>query len=122
MPLLQLMTERLNSVFGRDAISKFDVGLLAADHSIVKVFTDLNIARTSEEREFLERWPATMQQAIVAVLRTARLQSPPTPVTMSWAPGYDYEATIWHARATATSAAAITILVRSRYPDDPRAS
>ena len=41
------------------------------------------------------------------------------PVTFAWAPGYDYRLSVWDVSSTATTKGGITLLVETRYPDDP---
>ena len=118
MPLIQLMGERFNVVFSRDQLDKVRIDTLAVDRPFPEVLSELGIARTDEERQFLETWPAALQEAMRSVLLSAMRRSPRVPVAMTWAPGYDYELSVWEARSTATSPTAITVHVRSRYPDD----
>ena len=40
-------------------------------------------------------------------------------MTFAWAPGYDYEVTVWESPPTAASPGWITVLIKTRYPSDP---
>jgi hypothetical protein len=53
----------------------------------------------------------------VSVIRSAVARS--MPITFAWAPGYDYELSVWDVADTADTAGGITVLLRSRYPADP---
>ena len=72
---------------------------------------------TAKGRNIWGRYPP-MQEAIRAVIFDALGTKPPTPITFAWAPGYDFEVSIWQAPDTRTSRGGITILIKSRYPDD----
>jgi hypothetical protein len=50
-----------------------------------------------------------------SAMRCRPLRRPKLP---SWAPGYDYELSVWQAPDTRTSRGGITVLIKSRYPDD----
>ena len=67
-------------------------------------------------RAFLAKIPNTIHEAINAAARSALSTTPPTPITFAWAPGYDYELTIWHAKC------GITVLLKSRFADDESTS
>jgi hypothetical protein len=60
----------------------------------------------------------SLQEALRSTIYHALSTKPPTQVTFGWAPGYDYEVTIWHAPDTKKTKGGITVLIKSRYPDD----
>jgi hypothetical protein len=59
-----------------------------------------------------------MREALRAIIYQALGTTPPTQITFSWAPAYDYELTIWDAPNTRRTRGGITVLLKSRYPDD----
>ncbi len=121
MPMLQAFVGELNSRFTKDKIGglvgqiamfapgqRLDPGLVAepgtALHRAMKVF--------------LGRMPISFHETFNAVVRHALSTEPPTEVTFAWAPGYDYELTLWQAPDTKLTRGGITVLLKSRYPDD----
>lgn len=126
MPMFQAMSERANARFNRERIHEVDAAHLGFDAArnvvaggvtLAALATKLDIAITEAEKKHLETWPPALQEALRAALLSALNRTPRLPVTISWAPGYDYELQIWEARSAGTSRAAMTILLRSRYPD-----
>ena len=59
-----------------------------------------------------------MQEALRAIIYQALSTTPPTQITFAWAAGYDFELSVWQAPDTKTSKGGITVLLKSRYPDD----
>ena len=62
--------------------------------------------------------PGAVSETLRATIHHALSTNPPTHVTFGWAPGYDHEVTVWHAPDTKDTKGGITVLVKSRYPDD----
>jgi hypothetical protein len=118
MPFLQAMAERANEVFNRENISKVDVSRLGTT-SLAALASGLGIARSKTETDYLDTWPQALQAAVRAVLQSAVERRPPVPVTIAWVPGYDYEVDVWESKSVKNSIGAITILMRSPYPDVP---
>ena len=58
----------------------------------------------------------SIQKGVLATLEYAMTREPKIPVTISWAPDYDFSVSIWDAHSTEKSARAITIMMRSPYP------
>lgn len=67
--------------------------------------------------ELLDRMPIGLQRAISAAAQTAVDRA--LPVTFAWAPGYDWELSVWDVADTDQSRGGMTMLIRSRYPADP---
>lgn len=118
MPFLQAMAERANELFNRENISKVDASLLATT-SLAALASGLGIARNKIETDYLKAWPHALQAAVSAALQSAVERRPPVPVTIAWVPGYDYEVDVWESKSVKNSIGAITILMRSPYPDVP---
>jgi hypothetical protein len=116
MPRLQLIAERANERFNRENISKVDVSHFAAKSFGTLAF-DLGIASNKIETDYLDSWPQALQAAVRAVVQSAVERRPRVPVTFAWAAGYDYEVDFWESKSVKDSIGAITILLRSPYPD-----
>ena len=70
------------------------------------------------EAEFVSQMPQSMQAAFIAILRSNLERDVRKQMLVSWAPGYDWELTVWETTSTGTTAGGITIQVKSRYPTD----
>jgi hypothetical protein len=123
MPMLQSMLGQLNRRFSGPELleTRARREMWAPGRSLSQIARE---ARTAPP-DLLERWaafldtmPAAIQETIRAVAYAALSADPPVEVTFAWAPGYDFEVTVWQAPDTTTTRGGITLLVRSRYPDD----
>jgi len=122
MPHLQTALGSLNIAFSRENINK----LVARREAFAQgqtlghggVVIDEKFALHGEWKKYLGLIPTPMQEAIRSVIYDALGTKPPTYITFAWAPGYDYELSIWQAPDTKTSRGGITVLIKSRYPDD----
>ena len=130
MPLLQRLLEQANLRFGSEQITTLDPAALAPREPSNHILTDcaeaLGIRLTSDEREFVNRVPIAIQEAVRGASYTAVLRSRVSkdanqplskiPITFAWMPQYDYELRITEARSTKTSWGGMTILIRGPYP------
>lgn len=116
MPFLQAMAERANELFNRENIARVDASHLAKT-SLSALASGLGIARNKLETDYLDAWPHALQAAVRAVLQSAVERRPAVPVTISWVPGYDYEVDVWESKSVKNSIGAITLLLRSPYPE-----
>jgi hypothetical protein len=121
MPGLQTVLGELNTAFGRQGIrrmaenrEKFAPGnplaagiVVTPQHALYDFYS-----------AFIKSMPESMQEAIRSIIYHALGTSPPTQITFAWAPGYDYELTVWHAPDTRNTRGGITVMLKSRYPDD----
>jgi hypothetical protein len=114
MPLFQAMSERANQLLGRDSIGGVAAELINPQQNLVEAATALGIAKTMDEKNYLSSWPGAVQQAIVSSVHSAIVRG--VPITMSWAPGPDFELQLWEAHGVASSPGGITMLLRSPYP------
>jgi hypothetical protein len=121
VPHLQTILGQLNHAFSKENIQKladrreaFEPGRPFVSGLIV----GRDMALQKHWETYLNQIPKAIQEAIVGVIRQALSTSPPTPIVWAWAPGYDYELTIWQAPDTRTSRGGVTLLIKSRYPDD----
>jgi len=69
-------------------------------------------------KSHLASLPGAVSETLRATIHHALSTKPPTHVTFGWAPGYDHEVTVWQAPDTKNTKGGITVLVKSRYPDD----
>lgn len=113
MPLLQAMSERANARFTRAAVQQLHSGLVSGD-SLAAVVQSLEIATNDAELAYLMAWPSTLREVMRTVLVSAVSES--QPLTVSWAPGYDYRINLWEAADTDVSPGGLTMLLQSRYP------
>jgi hypothetical protein len=113
MPALQVTFCELNVQLGPEAIKGIDADLFAEGVMLSAVLPDdlqpLGFA--------LDSLPSGIHEAIRAILRDA--VSREMPVTIAWAPGYDYKLNVWDVSSTDDTLGGITLLVETRYPDDP---
>ncbi len=123
MPLLQFMLGRLNRRFSGPELfeTKTRRDMWAPGKSLSQIARE---ARTAPPEllnawaTFLDTMPVAIQETIRAVAYSALSADPPVEVTFAWAPSYDFEVTVWQVPDTKTTKGGITLLVRSRYPDD----
>ena len=90
---------------------------LAPGKTLIEATKTLGLSLTSDEIEYVSSVPAAQQEAIRGALHSAVSRERRLPVTMAWAPGYDFELTVWEAAATADHAGAMTVLLRSPYAE-----
>lgn len=121
MPGLQTVLGKLNAAFSREGIrkmaesrEKFAPGnplaagiVITRDHALFDFYS-----------AYINSMPGSMQAAIQSVIYYALGTSPPVQIVFTWAPAYDYELTIWHAPDTRSTRGGITVMIKSRYPDD----
>jgi hypothetical protein len=121
MPVLQTVLNQLNAAFGgpglKNLVTKRDAfapGKPLGAGLVVQKGTPLYDAW----QVYLGELPGSIQETLRSVIYYALSTAPPTEITFAWAPSYDYEVTIWHAPDTSTTKGGITVLVKSRYPND----
>ncbi len=67
---------------------------------------------------FIGRVPGGLQEAMRSLIYYALSTTPPTLITFAWSASYDYGLETWHVVEPAPEFSGITILLKSRYPDD----
>jgi hypothetical protein len=122
MAAFQTVLSYLNVAFSKDNIvelatkrDNFAPGRALAQGAVVKEGTRLHALWT----DYLAKMPPSFQETFRAIVYHALSTEPPTPITWAWAPGYDYELSIWQSPDTPPTKGGITILLKSRYPSDP---
>jgi len=117
----QTILSHLNVAFSRDHIEAlvakrdaFAPGRPLAAGVVIKEGTRLHALWV----EYLAKLPVSFQEAFRSIVYHALSTEPPTPIVFAWAPGYDYEFTIWQSPDTPPTKGGITVLMKSRYPND----
>jgi hypothetical protein len=121
MPGLQTVLGQLNSAFGREGIQKLaekKEAFAPGKPLAASVVVHSKMALHEDWTKYLNSIPLSLQEALRSIIYHALSTKPPTQITFAWAPGYDYELTIWHAPDTRATKGGITVLIKSRYPDD----
>jgi len=121
--MLQFMLGRLNRRFSGQELLEMSARreMWAPGRSLSQIARE---ARTAPPEllmawaSFLETMPVAIQETVRAVAYAALSADPPVEVTFAWAPSYDFEVTVWQAPDTKVTKGGITVLIRSRYPDD----
>lgn len=114
------IAERLNAALSQESIGRLQETLLSklgTTGPLDEFLTESKICN-EEELRYLKSWPEGLREVLRAAIRSAVHRSPRMPVTIAWAPGYDFEVNVWEAPATADSPGSMTILMRGRYPAD----
>lgn len=123
MPMFETYLAQMNRHFGADRIQT--LAAQRRDHFAPGAPLDLSFLLepdTPLQRAWsrhLATAPGSFLEVLRGVIHHALSTEPPTPVTFAWAPGYDFEVTVWQAADTKTTRGGITVLLKSRYPDDP---
>jgi hypothetical protein len=122
MPMFQTFLGELNCHFSKDRINVFATE--RREHFAAGKPLDLAFlveAGTPVHRawnNYIAQTPQSFRETLRSIIQHALSTTPPTPITFAWAPGYDYELTLWQAPDTELTRGGITVLLRSRYPDD----
>lgn len=81
------------------------------------------LPRHPELNELLEAFVATiplgMQRSLLSIIHHALTSERQVLLNFAWAPAYDFELTIWETVEPEPAHSGISVLLRSRYPDDP---
>ena len=74
--------------------------------------------RCAPRKAYFAHMPGAIHESLRSVIHHALSTNPPTQITFAWAPAYDWELTVWQAPDTRHTKGGITLLIKSRYPDD----
>ena len=118
MPRFQAMISELNRKFDHEHIGETvkSIELFEPGRPLSGIFERSALHRIFTS--YLEEVPIIFKDTLRSVMYYALSTTPPTPVCLSWAPGYDFELTIWQAPDTPETRGGITVLIKSRYPND----
>jgi hypothetical protein len=122
MPFAQVLCSYLNETFGPGEVDSRLEERLRGGEDLAELAGHLLADVPDRVRGRLVRYlsdmPSAMEAALKGVLVSNLDEDKRRPVTFAWAPGYDWEMTVWDV-ADGETRGGITVLVRSRYPDDP---
>lgn len=129
MPVTGRALCALNSIFGDpDALRDLDAALYGPGADVrdatrrlvsgTPAYEGLEALLPSVD-DVLDRVPRGITEALRALIFDNLSRDEPVPMTFAWAPGYDFEVTMWEAPPTVKSPGDITVLFKSRYPADP---
>ncbi|MGH7025654.1 MAG: hypothetical protein ACREEB_19000 [Caulobacteraceae bacterium] len=125
VPMMQTVLGKLNANMSRENIRTFarnDAARYAHGEPLHEALADHGADPGELHdafRDYLQRMPGAISEALRATIHYALSTTPPTLVTFSWAPSYDYEIDIWQAPDTKATKGGVTVLFKSRYPDHP---
>jgi hypothetical protein len=121
MPAFQTLLSEINDGFGKEQIAD----LIARREAFapgcaldVKQFFKEQSKLVKALDKYVKQMPASFREMLRAIIYHALSAKPATRITFAWAPGYDYELTMWDAPDTKATKGGITVLIRSRYPSD----
>jgi len=69
-------------------------------------------------RRFVQLLPGGFQESMRSIIYYCLRSDPPVLINFAWAPAYDFELTIWEAVEPKPLVSGITMLLKTRYPDD----
>lgn len=115
--MMQVALSGLNRRFDKAGVAR----LARADFDGSTSFSEMTRSLLEDDLPrgfdaFVDSMPVGLQRAIGAAVGSAIERE--LPVTFAWAPAYDWEVSIWDVADTAQTHGGMTVLVRSRYPDD----
>ena len=124
MPGLQTIVSELNNAFSRHNINKLvpHRDLFAPNKPLGSA--GIIVQKGSENyklwQQYLGNIPPSIRKTIQQVIYHALDPKSPTPINWAWAPGYDYEVTLWDVpdNAVTNTPGGITILIKSSYPKE----
>ena len=121
MPLMQGALSALNTTFAAENLAGLDPTVFepGTGTTLVDGFLRAGVDLDKATQAFVRTWPTALQAALQAAIFENLRRDGSVPMTFAWAPGYDYELSMWDVRDTRETAGGITVLLKSRYPDDP---
>jgi hypothetical protein len=123
MPALQTLVGALNQKFSIDELQNLPLDLFEPQRPLSEALDQLGVGgRLEGLTAYLNSLPPALHEAIKASVRSALERNPRSPVTFAWAPGYDFELTIWDVAATPATPGGVTILLKSPYAASPGAA
>ena len=124
MPRFQALVGHLNTAFSVEKIAdlannrdRFAPGK-PVNEALAAIAAKPGTAMHKVFKDYLARMPGALSESVRGVIFYALSTDPPTLITFAWAPAYDYEVTYWEAPNTRETLGGITVLFKSRYPDD----
>lgn len=68
---------------------------------------------------YIATWPTALQRTVQTVIWEDLTRPGRVPITFAWTPGYDFSVQVVDVLDTKETHGGITVLLKSRYPDDP---
>lgn len=121
MPMLQTVLIELNEKFGEKGIGDFVARkdqFAPGNQLQAELFATPGTLLHRALKAYFADLPGSFHEVLRGIIHYGLSTTPPTQVTFAWAPAYDYELTLWHAPDTKLTKGGITVLFKSRYPDD----
>ena len=121
MPMMQTVLIELNHKFCADGIGEFAASkdTFAPGNTLkAEMFASSGTLLHRALKAYFAQLPGSFHETLRGIIHYALSTTPPTQVTFAWAPSYDYELTLWHSPDTKLTKGGITVLFKSRYPDD----
>ena len=120
MPVMQTLLNDLNHKFGKDQIAATATKKdnYAPGQQVTGALISGGTPLEQMFKGYLGHMPGAIHETLRSVIHHALSTSPPTQITFAWAPAYDWEITVWQAPDTRHTKGGITLLIKSRYPDD----
>jgi hypothetical protein len=122
MPAAQVMVERLNTYFNRSNIGNLRPEQFDEGTNLVALAKEIGVVSNGVEEDVLSSIPDGTMEAVRALIRHNLQRATPLAIQFVWAPGYDYEITVWEAAGTSVSPGGISVQIRTRYPLDEHPS
>ena len=111
----------MNTAFGADNIGELDPAPFAPGGDAGRLSESFRMSGVDFDdatAAYVDGWPSALQAAVQAAIFQNLSRDGRVPITFAWAPGYDYEVTMWDVRDSSETVGGMTVLFRSRYPDD----
>ena len=118
MPVFHAMARRANAALTAESLGGVDPDLFAEGRPLVEGLQALGVIENEEEAAYVAAFPSGLQEAVRALLHDNIASGMPLDVTFAWAPGYDDELALWQVADGEHTRGGITVMVRSRFPDD----
>ena len=124
MPKFQTLLHELNIKFSPNRVGELVTNKSAfapgqpLDTALATLLAKPGTTLFRTFKAYLAKTPGSISEALRSTIYYVLSTTPPTPITFSWAPAYDYEITVWHAPDTKSTRGGVTVLLKSRYPDD----
>ena len=122
MPRMQTAVTAMNATFGADRIGDLDPAPFApggdGEATLSAAFVAAGVDFDEATQRYVDGWPTAIQAAVRATVHENLTRAGRVPITFAWAPGYDYEVTVWDVRDSTETAGGMTVLFKSRYPSD----
>ena len=124
MPGLQTTVNELNNYFGSANIGEMSKrrDLFSPDKPLGSAGVVVKAEATHYDlwQKYLARLPPAVQKTIQAVIYLALDPAAPRTINWAWAPGYDFEVTVWDVpdNTITNTPGGITLLIKSPYPKE----